>query len=262
MDTKSPVQSDDSAALLITLRQLQEEIERLKTQIKPDALAKALDSSYLSINNLRVFLQILAAILTIFLAGAVSFGWVGLTNMFSIREEADKVKSIRESVNHVSQTISDMEKTIKGYITTIRDDMNSNRIAFESIERDVKSRMSTLQTQFEDTTERIQQQSNQALHQLSVRLEAKLKENEEQIAKANAELREISTIFNKIGVQFESELSVREKRLLFFLAREVDPNNWSINFNAASIALELRQYDEALQSIEKVLRTSSLAIFD
>jgi len=258
MDEESPVLPNGNEALVTTIRQLQEEIERLKAQIKPDALAKALDSSYLSINNLRAFLQILATILTIFLAGAVYFGSVGLTNIFSIREEADKVKSIRESVNHVVQSTSDMEQTIKGHVTTIQADLDRDRSTFEGIEQDVKSRMSTLQTQFEDISKGVQQQSDKALGQLRAQLEAKLKENEAQIAKANAELREISAIFNKVGVQFDSDLSAREKQLLFLLAREVDPNNSAFNFNTASMALQFGRYDEALQSLEKVLRAGLL----
>src|SRR5919106_4047771 len=113
MNEKSPVLPNGDDALVGTIKQLREEveqlqgeIEQLKIQTKPDSLAKTLDSSYLSINNLRAFLQILSLILTVFLAGAVYFGFVGLANIFSIREEADKVKDIRESVSYAVESIS------------------------------------------------------------------------------------------------------------------------------------------------------------
>ncbi len=47
---------------------LQKQIDVLKERLEPDQLSKSIDRSYLSVGNLRAFLQILSLILTIFIA--------------------------------------------------------------------------------------------------------------------------------------------------------------------------------------------------
>ena len=235
MNEENPVLPNNDDALIGTVKQLQEEvkqlrgeIEHLKTQIKPDALAKILDSSYLSINNLRAFLQILSVILTIFLGGAVAFGYVGLTNISSIREEADKVRSTRKSVDHVAGSIF-------------------------ATEQDIKLRIDSLQRSFQETNEAIQHESKKAIDALRTQLENQLEANEKKIAQVNVKLREISEIFNKVAIQRENDLSAREMHLLFLLAQEIDHEDLAFNFNAASTAFRFKKYEDALQILEKVL---------
>ena len=73
METGEP---DALTRLQQQVSEMQEEISVLGGQLAPDALAKRIDSSYLSVNNLRAFLQILSLVMTVFVAGAISLGFV------------------------------------------------------------------------------------------------------------------------------------------------------------------------------------------
>src|SRR4030066_1833517 len=75
-----------------TIEELKKEIAFLKGTLEPDRLAKRLDGSYLSVNNLRCWLQILSIMMTIFITVAAGFGFFGVKNILSIGETESAMK--------------------------------------------------------------------------------------------------------------------------------------------------------------------------
>jgi len=98
-----------------SIKTIQQEITRLQEQINPTSLARLLDSSYFSIENMRVWLQILSIILTVFFAGAVAFSFIGLRNISDIREDAEKVRKKADEVEKISEEV---RKKLKEYNET------------------------------------------------------------------------------------------------------------------------------------------------
>lgn len=87
---------------------LTRDIESLKKRLTPDEMAKAIDHSYLSINNLRGFLQILSLVLTIFVAGAVCFGVIGVQNILKLQEKIERVDELENEVLAIRENVEDI----------------------------------------------------------------------------------------------------------------------------------------------------------
>jgi len=67
----------------------------------------------------------------------------------------------------------------------------------------------------------------------------------------------ISITFNKVAAEKQGKFNARELQLLVFLAQEIDPTNPIFNLNAASCAMSFRQYDEAIDYCDLVLKSPS-----
>ena len=99
------------------IQNLEDEILSLKRQLQPNALAKNIDDSQLfSINHIRTYLQILALILTIFLAGFGIIGWLSFSSMSDIRK-------IHKEIENVSIDVDDEIKKVKQSTTEIQNDI-------------------------------------------------------------------------------------------------------------------------------------------
>lgn len=80
------------------IENLNNEIAEIKKKLLPDKLAKIIDRSYFSINNFRLFLTVFSIMLTIFLAGAVYFGIIGVQNISKLQEKIARVGELEEEV--------------------------------------------------------------------------------------------------------------------------------------------------------------------
>ena len=89
---------------------LKGELEDIKKRLEPDEIAKAIDRSYLSINNIRAFLQILSIILTIFLAGAVYFGIIGFQNILKVQEKVQTISKLENEVRTIRENVQDISE--------------------------------------------------------------------------------------------------------------------------------------------------------
>ncbi len=209
---------------------LQRQIDELRKRLDPDQLAKSIDRSFLSVGNIRAFLQILSIILTIFIAGAIYFGSVGLTNILQIREEARKTETIRESTEQALSRVLAVEGQIQSKVT------------------DVDQAISNLETK-----------TNSEISKLQQKVDVRIKEIDGQVKDVAANLKSISEIFNKIAVSHSDILNAREQQLLTLLAKEIDPESPIFCFNSAHWALSFRRYDEALAYLDVTLNSPDIS---
>ncbi len=210
---------------------LQKQIDVLKERLEPDQLSKSIDRSYLSVGNLRAFLQILSLILTIFIAGAVYFGSVGLTNILKIREEAQKTEVIRQETENASSRVLKVGSQIESKVA------------------DVDKTLS----KFEETT-------NNEISKLEQEVNKKIEEVDSRVRQVSVSMKNISEIFNKIAISQQSVLNAREQQLLTLLAKEIDPESAVFSFNAAHWALSFQRYDEALKYLEVTLDSPNTSL--
>ena len=205
------------------IAEIQQELASLRKMLKPDELAKLIDRSYLSVNNLRAFLQILSIVITIFVAGAVYFGSVGVTSILRLQEEAEKVTQSREKV------------------VAAEEEINKKIASFDIAQKDLRSRI------------------DNEVNELRQKTDTQIAELSNKIQRVESQLREISKVFNQVAVSRPELLNARERQLLMFLAREIDPDNPLFRFNAAHLALGFARYDEALEHLDTVLKSGALA---
>lgn len=213
--------------MLQQIEQLQQDVKGLLKKTTPDEIAKAVDSSYLSINNLRVFLQILALIMTIFIAGAIYFASVGLTNILKIREEANQTESIRLATKQILNHVTEIEGQIGGKVA-----------------------------QVDQAIPNMEARTDAEIEKLRTKVDARIISVDTQVKEVASQLKLISELFNNIAVSNPDLLNLREQRLLTLLAKEIDPANPVLNFNAAHWALNFRRYDEALAYLKIVLESN------
>ncbi len=209
---------------------LQIQIDELRSRLDPDQLAKSIDRSFLSVGNLRAFLQILSIILTIFVAGAVYFGSIGLTNILQIREEARKTESIRQSTEQVFSRVSAVEDQIQSKVTG------------------VDQEISTLEAK-----------TDSEISKLKEKVDVRIEEIDGQVKNVATNLKSISELFNKIAISHPDVLNAREKQLLTLLAKEIDPESPIFSFNAAHWAVSFRRYDEALAYLDVTLNSPDIS---
>lgn len=132
------------------------EIRDLKSKLTPDGIANAIDQSYLSINNMRLFLQILALIMTVFLAGIAIFGYLGAKSFIDLRTQIRDIddaklvisKSITEInrlqvelTESVSATSSQLQQRTE---TTISNMMHKVAVTIDDLHASYKSEISDL----------------------------------------------------------------------------------------------------------------------
>lgn len=237
---------------------LEKKIELIKQKVTPDNLAKSIDNSYLSIHNIRVFLQILALIITIFLAGAVGFGIFGISNIFSVHDNAEKVEDMKEIVQTYLESVSSMEKKIQISSNNIDSTLSIALMKVSETENDLRKKITNLNNNFNKAISDVHIKSDEEIKNLESRIQDKILQTNTDIKALRNELRSISEIFNKIGIIHEDKLNAREKQLLTLIAMEIDPNNPFFNFNYATWAMSFGRYKEALESLEKVLKTKAL----
>ncbi|MFO0794121.1 MAG: hypothetical protein U0586_08645 [Candidatus Brocadiaceae bacterium] len=100
-----------------TIEELKKEIALLKRKLEPDELAKQIDKSYFSVNNLRCFLQILSIIMTIFVGVAAGFGFFGVKNILSIGETEsamrDRYGNFQSKEKLLTEKVDTIEKNLK-----------------------------------------------------------------------------------------------------------------------------------------------------
>jgi len=116
METGEP---DALTRLQQQVSEMQEEISVLGGQLAPDALAKRIDSSYLSVNNLRAFLQILSLVMTVFVAGAISLGFVGFQNIQKIQDDAKRTEAVRQSTEEILTRVTEREEQVGAKVAKV-----------------------------------------------------------------------------------------------------------------------------------------------
>ena len=110
--------------------EIEKEIQILKDKLKPDKIAKLIDSSHLSINNLRGFLQILSIIMSVFLAGAIAFGLIGVNNILELNNEVSKIKEVKDNFNSLH------DEALKEF-TAQFDSLNDIKSSFKKIHNEM-----------------------------------------------------------------------------------------------------------------------------
>lgn len=248
----------ETGTLEARVRELEAQLEALSSQLKPDNLAKRIDSSYLSTNNLRVFLQILALIQTVFIAGAIAFGFVGFTNIMAIRSEAEKVREAGKTIENSAKLATEAESTIRTQVSAFDARLKRVDAAFEDKQKQMDRKMVLVQTSVDDATKTMQRKTEDSLNSMKGNMEQRMADAEKEIQKVNKQLSSISTIFNKVGISNEKILNAREKQLLFLLAKEIDPDNPIFNFNAGILAANFGRYDEAIITLDKVIKAQNV----
>jgi hypothetical protein len=116
METGEP---DALTRLQQQVSEMQGEISALRAQLAPDALAKRIDSSYLSVNNLRAFLQILSLVMTVFVAGAISLGFVGFQNIQKIQDDAKRTEAVRQSTEQILTRVTEREEQVSAKVAKV-----------------------------------------------------------------------------------------------------------------------------------------------
>lgn len=222
-------QGTELDAVTRRLASLEEQLGRLDKRTTPNELAKAIDSSYLSINNLRAFLQILSLVMTVFLAGAISLGYLGIQNIQKIQEEARKTELIRQSAQEILTHVTEAGDQIGAKVTKVDEAIPS------------------MNTRIEEQVQKVRQRTDEQVDRVA-----------QQVSLVESQLRTIAQVFNKVALENASELSPREQQMLVLLAREIDPKNPALNFNAAWWAENFRRYDDVLKLVKTVLDTRDL----
>jgi len=95
-----------------SIKALYQEVEDIKRRLAPDEIAKAIDRSYLSVNNIRTFLQILSIIMTIFFAGIAIFGFIGIQNILTVQEKIQALSQLENKVSQVENKVSVIQKNL------------------------------------------------------------------------------------------------------------------------------------------------------
>ena len=211
------ISKDDEIALL------RHEIDCLKQKLTPSEIAKIVDNSYMSVNNLRAFLQILALIFTVFLAGAISFGWIGIVNIFKIQEESTKIESARLKTENMLGNVANKELELNNNVNLLLDKFNS----------DLENTRASINNKLDKLIESLQIESKQQLQIVRKDVEGELKELTNEISSVQNELTHVSDAFTKSTIEFDSILTDREKLLLSLLAQKIEPNNHTASIHAA-----------------------------
>jgi len=206
--------------------QIREELRLLKEQLLPDKLAKAVDSSY---GRIRVFLQILAIIITIFLTGAIGFGFFGVTNVLSIHQEATEVHSLAEKV-------SQDQEQVENSLTSTKE-----------MEGQIERKITDFNDTFQKTISDMRGESQKEILDLKT-----------EVATIRESLDKTSDIFNRVAVKKRDVLNAREVQLLVLLAQEIGPDSPSLRFNHGYSAILLGRYDEAIEQLEAVLESQAV----
>ncbi|QQG65368.1 tetratricopeptide repeat protein [Desulfobulbus oligotrophicus] len=248
----------ETGTLEARVRELEAQIESLSSQLKPDSLAKRIDSSYLSTNNLRVFLQILALIQTVFVAGAIAFGFVGFTNIMAIRTETEKVREAGKTIENSVKRAAEAESTIRTQVAAFDERLKRVDATFGEKQKQMDQKLVLVQTSVDNATKTMQRKTEDSLNSMKGNMDQRLADAEKEIRKVNKQLSSISTTFNKVGISNEKILSAREKQLLFLLAKEIDPDNPIFNFNTGILAFSFGRYDEAIIALDKVIKAQNV----
>ncbi len=238
-----PLKETDIAILNKKIIELEAQLSIIQGQLSPDKLAKKIDISYLSINNTRLWLQILAAIQTIFVATAVIFGFIGLANINQIRAEAEKVKEMSKTIDESGRNIIDKVRKIDAQLV----DIEKLSTAFEKKNKIAK-----------DKVDAIESRTASAINQSEQKLKERLSEAEKKIAVTNAKLRDISQTFNQVSIQYDYILNPREQLLLVLLARKIDPDNSNFTYNSALYSYGIGRYDEAIADFEMAAKSKDV----
>jgi len=229
------------------LEKLRTEIRVIREELLPDRLAKAMDSSY---NKIRLFLQILSIMITIFLAGAVTLGVIGTKSIIDIYREAAQV---RVAAGNVAKDQNDVAIALQG-AKKIEAEMQGRS---EKLTDSVNKTIADANNRFDKTVEDMQNQSRLRLAQFEKTVEDRLSRAQRQIDLVQKNLRDIATIFNTLAATEQGTLTPRETQLLTLIAQHIDPNNALFNLNYARSAFYFGRYDEALGSLDKILRQES-----
>ncbi|MBN2594907.1 MAG: tetratricopeptide repeat protein [Sedimentisphaerales bacterium] len=224
MNQKNDIYTEGNVHKSNEIVEIRNELKILKEELLPERLAKAIDSSY---NRIRLFLQILSIMITLFLAGAVSFGIFGVKNIFSIYREATEV-------HHLSEKVSNDQKEVEN-------SLNSTKEMEGQIDKNIKDFNDTFQKTISD----MQSESQKEISDLKV-----------EITNIRQNLDMTSDVFNRVAVKRGDILNTREKQLLVLLAQEITPDNTLFRFNYGQMAMDLGRYDEAIEQFETVLKAN------
>lgn len=222
------------------LSEVKKKIDEIENKLSPSELAKSIDSTYLSINSTRLFLQFLSAMFTVFLAGAVYFGYLGAKSIFELRDEVKKVERIRIDIE---DTISQSKNDINNSTQESKSTLNLTK----KIESEVKGKANNIDVEISKMKKDMYDKYNQEIGDL-----------QQKITKLDKNLTDISSIFNKLGIEYDNILTVREKQLLFLIAQNIEPKNPIFNYNAAVMAKAFGRYDEAIKYFDNVIDSKEI----
>lgn len=223
MKEKEDNQQEEKGNKMSEIDEIRGELNLLKEKLLPEKLAKAVDASY---TRIRIFLQILAIMITIFLTGAISFGFFGVKNIFSIHQEAAEVHNL---ATKVSEDQKEVEKSLN---------------SAKQMESQIKQTINDFNDTFQRTISDMRNQSQKEVFVLKNEIKG-IREN----------LDNVSDIFNRVAVKQADTLNAREAQLLVLLAQEITPNSPIFRFNYGSSAMRLGRYDEAIEQFEAVLKS-------
>jgi hypothetical protein len=242
-------QNRDNRRLESELKRMHVEIQALKEELLPERLAKAMDSSF---NRIRLFLQILSIMITLFLGGAVSLGFFGVKNIVDIYREAAEIRTIAANVAKDQNDVAVALKTVKDMETDMRSQSRE-------LQRLVNQAITDARASFDEAVTDVQDKSRSHLSEFEKSVNRELSCAQVRIDRIQNHLRDISSIFNAIAVRERSKLTPRETQLLTLIAQQIDPNNALLNFNYAQSAFYFGRYDEAIAKLDIALRQTSLS---
>lgn len=234
----------ENVNLIKEVERLNNEIKNIKEQISPNSFVKVIDSSYLSthnIHNIRLWLQILAIIFTVFLAGAGLFGYLGFSNMLELRKEVDKVVEIRRSINESFKSVKNIENEICKKDTLINTTLNNAIMFIKNKKIEIDSNIVSINSKVAEN-----------IKDLDDKMDIKLSDFDVKISKINQKLGIISNTFNNVVTNNEL-LNLREKQIMYLLALDIEPNNPIFNYNAAKNAFRLNQFQESLKYCDFII---------
>jgi len=212
-----------------TVVEIQRQLERVEADLVDltkrttlKEILKAVDSSCLSVNNLRAFLQILSIIITILVAGTIGFGYVSLSGTARI---ADAAQNSERILAHITEVASQIDARVQSVDKAIPD---------------------------------LQQRTDAEIEKLGTEVDARIETVDTRLRQMVSQVEEISELFNRVGVSNSASLNPREQQLLNLLAKEIAPTDPRFNFNAAHLALQFGRYDEALEHLQLVLDSKGI----
>ena len=221
---------------------IKNDISLIKTQLHPDKLALTLDNSYLSINNLRGFLQILALIMSIFMAGAVGFGYLGVKNILDLNQEMNKMKELISDFSVMSKTAEDQFDLKINSINNIENSFNNSYNNLLSSQELSKKRSDSLFLNIKNDYSDLQNIFNNDFSLLDSNLST-----------INNQLKSLSDIFYKTSVKHQNILTSREQSLLMILSEIFyrttnfqETNQGLFYYNLAVNFHNIKEYDLAI----------------
>ena len=207
--------------LQLEIKELKKQINVMNKKLTPSGISKLVDSSLLSVNNVKLLLQIVALIATLVMIFFAAIGFLGISSINNIIKTSDNVSSIEKAIDEKVSTIDSSMVFLNTFINDKKTDVNAK---FEEYEKNINDRMNR---------------------------------SDKKVSDVQLKLTDMSKIFNEIGTNNAGELGLREQKLLVLLAKECDPDNPLWIYNSAILSAKSRNYTEAERLFSKYVEKMS-----